>query len=204
MGNRDLTTEEMGRRAQELYAEKYALLDADIRAVIAEIDGYIVDADNGGSDRLIELFDNPVFKGRYESDKRVAYMYVALDIYKAESGNVKRKNIFNTAGNVENIIYLIREIKYLLWRMEFAGDAQAWEQICYNSNEGDISSECIVQLVLHYSIDKLGMLYELAAGYADSGMRGYAQYILDYLTAAVQDNRDVSSAVERFREQYGL
>lgn len=204
MGNRDLTTEEMGRRAQELYAEKYALIDADIRAVIAEIDEYIADADNGGADRFIELFGNPVFKERYESDKRVAYMYVALDIYKAELNNGNRKNIFNTAGSVENIIYLIREIKYLLWRMEFAGDAQAWEQICYNSNEGNISCECIVQLVLHYSIDKLGMLYELAAGYADSGMRDYARYIVDYLTATVQDNRGVSSAVERFKEQYGL
>lgn len=87
-----------------------------------------------------------------ESD--IAFIMVMLDIYSAEK-NAKIENvIFNWGDNLDQIIIIIRQIKFLLWEMEFLRSNDAAEELVCFLQEKNISMQALEYIIFISSYDK--------------------------------------------------
>ncbi len=85
----------------------------------------------------------------------IAFVMIMLDIYSAEKNAGIENVIFKWGDNLDEIIATIRQIKFLLWEMEFLRSNEAGEALVYLLHEKNISMPALEYIVFISSYDKV-------------------------------------------------
>lgn len=155
------------------------------------IDEKIAEGTEKARKELMELFHNTEFIETYKSKTQMAYRIAMMQIYEREMESGEKITILDIGKSGKEIIDKLIELKFLLWRIEFAKDKQAentlMEFIQYNHTTPDM-----LQYMIHTaSADKAGMLLELTDIFIEKGMLRYAFRMLEYLNELAPGNETV-------------
>lgn len=146
----DIGSEAAGLYAEEVWKKKYNDIDSVKESIIEIVDECISSHSEEGIAALNELYSDQGFVKRFESDKEMAYLYVALLILHEEKMHGEKCTILSGKQNIEELIAYIKEIKFRLWRIEFAGDTESVEWVNYNIENGYVSETCVNELIKRY------------------------------------------------------
>lgn len=157
----DIGSEAAGLYAEEVWKKKNNDIDSVKESIIEIVDECISSHSEEGIAALNELYSDQGFVKRFEGDKEMAYLYVALLILHEEKMHDEKCTILSGKQNIEELIAYIKEIKFRLWRIEFTGDTESVEWLNYNIESGYVSAICVNELIKRYcgnEAEKIGGL----------------------------------------------
>jgi len=100
--------------------EKYGIY---LSAYTNRINMLLLEHSNIALNELSNLFYDKQFIQQYKSIPSIAYMIVIMTIYKDESGDSDlTQTILDNGNNIDELISHFKEIKFLLWNIEFDVD----------------------------------------------------------------------------------
>lgn len=155
------------------------------------IDEKIAEGTEKARKELLELFHNADFIETYKSKTQMAYRIAMMQIYEREIGAEEKITILDIGNSAEEIIEKMIGLKFLLWRIEFAGDKQAKEAVVQFVHFNSITPDMLQYMIQTATADKAGMLLELADIFIEKGMLRYAFRMLEYLDELSPGNETV-------------
>ena len=112
-------SEEFALEQERLYLERRRVEKEIIDKYKELILESIEKKDDNSKQQLIELFNNGDFNLVARSSNELAEIAMIVDILKIEVGEGEEKTILDVADGADNLLRLLRKIKYLLFRIEF-------------------------------------------------------------------------------------
>ncbi len=130
---------------------------------------------------LFELFADKEFrkKGMLE-DTRLGYMYIAICIYRAEKAAHIEENILTNVDSLGKICNLIYDMKFLLWRIEFQTESEAFTQVVNRIEEEKLSVIAVDYIIRTACFDKKNVLLKLCECYIRLNKEDIAFEMLKY------------------------
>ena len=83
-----------------------------------------------------------------------AYMIVMMEIYSLETEAGANSTVFDWADSLQGVIDIIRQIKFLLWEIEFLDDMNSVGLLLGYMNEVGVSMQALEYIIYISSYDK--------------------------------------------------
>ena len=99
---------------------------------------------------LTYFSDEQVIK-RFHGDNKLAFAMIMRDILVAERKAGVENVIINCADNLEDMIKVIRQVKFLLWEVEFLGSENALRLLYEYMENMRISMKALAQIIVRSS-----------------------------------------------------
>lgn len=158
---------------------------------LAQIDEKIREGTPGAREELLQLFRNPDFIETYKSKTQMAYRIVIMQIYERETQAGEKVTILDIGTSGEEIKTKLIQLKFILWRIEFAKDEAGKKSLLDFIHSNGITPEMVKYMVYTTSADKGGMLLELTDIFMEQNMLRYAFRMLEYLDELSPGNETV-------------
>ena len=140
---------------------------------------------------VLERFRDKEFIETFKSQTQIAYMIVMMQIYEKELQNELNHTILDMGNNFKQILSIIQQIKFFLWRIEFTEDSECKEQFIKLVTNKRVSSEMIQFLVSTSACNKVAVLLELTNLFLEKNMLKYAFRMLEYLNELESGNEEI-------------
>lgn len=103
----------------------------------------------------LQLFfeDKEVVEGLSENNE-FAFMLVIMEIYNLEKNAGVKNNVFAWGQALDDVISIIRQVKFLLWEIEFLNDEESGQLLLGYLKENNISMVALEYLIYISSCDK--------------------------------------------------
>lgn len=205
-----LTPEEFLYRQTEEYAlkreqeeidwnEKYELEEEKL---INQVNSLLGEHSPKAWDALLAMFHDPKLNDIYGKREQIATVYVLLNIYQYERYEEISPTIFEQGTHLGQFNDLMREMKFLLWRLSFFdiehstksgyGNIEAQEREFFDYVEArGLSPVALYFLVTVACVEPTKMLLYLADKYMEQNKFYHTMMILKYYDANYPGNRDV-------------
>ena len=115
---------------------------------------------------LIDLLKDEVLVKALSEVAEIAFIFVIMDIYEAELKARVNHTILDWAGSLDEVIDIIRQIKFLLWEIEFLDSEGAGELLLGYLQDMNISMPAFEYIVFISSYDKRKMVEYLEGLFA--------------------------------------
>ena len=132
------------------------------REIIRQIDGWLMDASPKSRQKLRELFLDEGFLFRHDADTTIGYLRVLMQIYEQERSAGEEPTVLDLGRSHQELIDKLTELKFLLWRIAFAKDRQAEQELLSLIKGGRVSPYLMKQVVRIAAADKKEALLLLA------------------------------------------
>lgn len=132
-------------------------------------------------EELLKLFRNEEFVETYKSKIQIAYMIVIMQIYEREVQGGEKRTILDMGDSYEKLRSKLFELKFILWRIEFAKDVMAKELLLEFIRTNQATPDMIQYIVHTSTVDKMKVLVELSDVFIAQNMLRYAFRMLEYL-----------------------
>lgn len=149
------------RKIKELssyYEEKYSLIERLLKR-----------KDETSREELLELFDEKEFRDRCYYRNEFAPVFMLFGIYKEELSHPHNVTVLDLADNMDDYVRFINDIKYLLLRLEFAGDPDTINILFNVIHSNALSVFMMIYMVNWCSLDKAAVFNRLADRYEEDG-----------------------------------
>lgn len=176
--------------------EKYlTLIEKELRSNAAE-----------SREVLRTLFSDGQFLQIFGQRNAVMEMKFIMDIYEAElQAGVVNTILDISAKGIDELRKCIRGLRFIIWRIEFAGDRGADEEICTKIQSGCISPIMLLCVVKAATEDERNILLHLADLFMDKQMFLYAYYMLKELQKQMPEESGIQELLlelERYLQKY--
>ena len=158
---------------------------------ISEIEQRLESGTKEDKDKLLEIFQDKAFIEAYKSRNELAYMIVIMQIYKREIQSEEVRTILDMGKRIEEIKSKLLQLKFILWRLEFAKDIQGRELLIEFIRINQATPSMIEHTVLTSVNDKAGTLAELADIFLEQKMIRYAFGMLGYMNELQPENEEI-------------
>ena len=158
---------------------------------MAQIEKKLRERTQTSREELLELFRKKEFIDAYKTENDMAYMIVIMQIYENEKRAGTESCILDMGTESREIKSKLQELKFILWRMEFAKDVQGKEMLVNFIHENQPTAEMIQYIVLTSSNDKPQMLIKLADIFIEQSMLSYAFRMLEYAEELVPGDEEI-------------
>lgn len=157
----DIASEAHALKIEKEWKERYERYDNELEEHFLYIRKLFDENDTKAREILyreyLEKQDNSIYK----SDQRHVNFYILLYIYGEELASGEERTILDCGSNYEELSYLLKIFRMLLFRLEFTGnenDALFADFVLSNG----ISKTCIERMVRFVNVDKYGIYRKLA------------------------------------------
>lgn len=141
--------------------------------------------------KLLEMFGDETFIETYKSRNDLAYMIVVMQTYEREIKSGEIRTILDMGKSIQELKAKLLQLKFILWRMEFAEDIQAERQLIDFVQINQVSPD-MIQHMVHTSLSsKAKLLMKLADLFLEQKMLRYAFRMLEYLDELYAGNEEV-------------
>ena len=152
------------------------------REIKRQIDGWLMDASPKSRQKLRELFLDEGFLFRHDADTTIGYLRVLMQIYEQERSAGEEPTVLDLGRSHQELIDKLTELKFLLWRIAFAKDRQAEQELLSLIKGGRVSPYLMKQVVRIAAADKKEALLLLAGLCLEGQMYRHTFHLLDELT----------------------
>jgi uncharacterized protein YhfF len=177
-------TEDYARQKAIVYANWQKQYGSQEKKLLQQIDNLLKKGDKTSHEELLAIFSEKekLEQYRYASNPLIE-MSVFTEIYKMEAAAGEVHTIFDMkkAGeslSLSELIERVRELRFLMWRMEFAGEEDAGEKILNYIKENQVSPFFLCKAVDIMAENPMNMLCELMELTLDAGMLRHTYWIL--------------------------
>ncbi|WP_075721660.1 hypothetical protein [Roseburia sp. 499] len=158
---------------------------------LMQIDKKIQAGSTEAREELLRLFRNKDFIETYKSKTQMAYLIVIMQIYEREIQADEKVTILDIGKSTEEIKSKLIQLKFILWKIEFAKDEHGKELLLDFIRSNWITPD-MLQYMVHTAVaDKGGMLLELTDIFMEQNMFRYAFRMLEYLDELSPGNETV-------------
>ncbi len=105
-------------------------------------------------ERLQEFFSNTEIVKQLSEVNDFAFLLVAMEIYELEKTAKVENHIFYLADTLTGLIEVIRQVKFLLWEIEFLGDEESGQLLIGYLSDVGISMPAFEYMIHISSCDK--------------------------------------------------
>lgn len=168
-----------------------------------QIDSWLLESSLQARENLWRLFQNQEFLAIYQHRTPIACMRVILQIYHQESLAKRRHTVLDMGTSHIALISKFQELKFILWKMEFAKDPQAGEWLLQYIGENHATPEVLREILAVASVEKADTGMKLAQLFREQGMYSYEFQILLYLNTILPQDGQVLSALAELCEKAG-
>lgn len=165
---------------------------------ISEIGQRLESGTKEDKDKLLALFQDKGFIETYKFRNELAYMIVIMKIYEREIQLEETRTILDMGKGIGEIRSKLQQLKFILWRLEFAKDIQGRELLIEFIRNNQVSPSMIEYIVLTSVYNKTKMLLKLADIFVDEKMIRYAFGMLEYLNALQPENEEILCMLAEF------
>lgn len=151
------------------------------RVYLEQIEMKLKEGTAQAREELLKMFQNQDFIETYKAKTEMAYLIVIMQIYEREVQNGERRTILDMGDSYEAIRRKLLDLKFILWRIEFAKDVRG-EELLLEFIHNNQATPDMIQCIVHTSIvDESKVLVELSDLFIAHNMLRYAFRILEYL-----------------------
>lgn len=168
-----------------------------------QIDNWLYESTLQARENLWRLFQNQEFLAIYRHRTPIAYMKTIMRIYHQESLAKRRHTVLDMGTSHSALISKFQELKFILWKMEFAKDPQAGEWLLQYIEENRATPEMLKEMLAVASIEKGDTGLKLVQLFREQEMYSYEFQILLYLNTILPQDRQVLSALAELCEKAG-
>ncbi len=190
MADTDYTSEEYALLSEEYEYEWHKNHDPEMIQYKKEIDKCLASKTPESYNRLKVLFNNPTFKDTYCLKHDFAYMSIIMMIYTEEENSRVPYTILDTGKSIDEIIHIVKQLKFYLWRVEFTDDTNALSFICQYIIEQHVSVFMLNYIIHVSSYDKIVLLNKLIAYFTKLNALTYTYSLTKYLHEIDPDNEN--------------
>ena len=115
-------------------------------------------------EKLQEFFSNTDIVKQLSEVNDFAFLLVAMEIYELERDAKVENHIFYLADTLTGLIEVIRQVKFLLWEIEFLGDEESGKLLIGYLSDVGISMPAFEYIIHISSCDKkrvIGIINQL-------------------------------------------
>lgn len=175
------STEEYIREKEKEEREWNRKYKEQEKLYLAQIDERIQAGTREAREELLALFCNQDFIETYQASPRMAYLIAVMQIYEREVQNGEKVTILDSGTSSEEIVSKLIQLKFILWKIEFAKDEQ-WKELLLNFIRSNGTTPDMLQYVVQTAVaDKGEVLSELTDVFIEQNMLRYAFRMLLYL-----------------------
>lgn len=142
-------------------------------------------------EELLKMFRNQDFIETYKSKTEMAYLIVIMQIYEREVQSGEVRSILDMGKSGEEIRSKLIQLKFILWKIEFAKDEQGKEMLLNFIRSNQITPDMVQYMVHTAAADKARMILELTDIFMEQNMLRYASRLLEYLNELSPGNETV-------------
>ncbi|MCI8530768.1 MAG: hypothetical protein HFH82_16845 [Lachnospiraceae bacterium] len=152
---------------------------------------------------LSALLASAEFCSKFDSVTDMAYMMIANQIYEEELQGGVNHTIFDGRSSIEEVMSLIQEIKFGLWRVEFDMEEAPGVQFIEMVRTHHISGYFLKYMVYVAGMDKVGLLGRLVAIFLECNMQGMAFSMLKYANELCPGTEEILGTMAELCIQVG-
>ncbi len=146
-----------------------------------EIEQRLKEGTEQAREELLHMFRNEEFIETYKSKTEMAYLIVIMQIYEREVQFGEKRTILDMGDSYEIIRSKLFELKFILWKIEFAKDVRGKELLLEFIRTNQATPD-MIQCIVHTSTaDESKVLVELSDLFIAHNMLRYAFRMLEYL-----------------------
>lgn len=195
-------TEDYALIQEQKETEWYKNYEAEEKKLMDQVNALLGEQTPDAWEKLSAIFQNPELHDIYGKRETLASVYILLNIYQYESYEEIAPSILEQGTSLEDFHVLLREIKFLLWRIQYfdiehttgSGYGNVRQETMDFLNyikEHLISPIALYFFVTSICMDCQKMLLYLASQYMEYGNLYYTFQILKYYNTFYPDDKDV-------------
>lgn len=201
------TSEEYAREREKEYMLWETCHSGDLNVLLEKTNLLLQKGDEHARKELMQLYLNEeIVKPYIGIDNRIIELRTIMEIYSLEvnAGEeytiLGRKNIAKE-WTLEKIRSYIRELKFLLWRMEFADEAEpeAGEKLIGFIKENSVSPVYLIQTIRTTAMETFDVMVNIVEIMIDSSMYRHAYWIL----RAMQEEKPQEESIQIMVQELG-
>lgn len=201
------TSEEYAREREKEYMIWETCHSGDLNVLLEKTNLLLQKGDEHAREELMQLYLNEeIVKPYIGIDNRIIELRTIMEIYSLEvkAGEeytiLGRKNIAK-GWTLEKIRSYIRELKFLLWRMEFADEAEteAGEKLIGFIKENSVSPVYLIQTIRTTAMETFDVMVNIVEIMIDSSMYRHAYWIL----RAMQEEKPQEESIQIMVQELG-
>ena len=165
----------------------------------------LLDEHNAESiEQLATLYEDRDFIRNYASeDAELGYIYIVICIYREEKKECEKNNILSVRRTKDELIELISQFKFLLWRIELLHEDDAVDMLMHYFDYENLSVIFLVEMIRIGSIDRASMFIKLGEAYRSQKSEIYAFELLRYANGQEPGNEKIVCMLADMCIQYG-
>jgi len=134
-----------------MWREKYEPYLCDAYGLVGEV---LATKSTLAKQKLLDFFNNKDVVAALTEVNDFAYMIVMMEIYSLETEAGANSTVFDWADSLQGVIDIIRQIKFLLWEIEFLDDMNSVRLLLGYMNEVGVSMQALEYIIYISSYDK--------------------------------------------------
>lgn len=173
----------------------YDIKTCTLENIFAQIDNLLSDTPSFPQKKsrqiLTALFHNNDFLTTFLSQPPIAYFNIIIQIYEKELQAGESFTILDMGTSHDELISKLTELKFILWRIEFAKDADAFHLLLEFIQNSHATPYMLQYLIQTASLKQDEILFKLTDLFLEKHMFRYAFHMLDYLTQLFPEDETV-------------
>lgn len=147
------THEDIEREEQEklIWREKY---EPYLRKAYGLAKELLVTKAPQAKQKLLDFFDNKEVVAALTEVNDFAYMIVMMEIYSLETEAGVKRTVFDWTDSFQGVMDIIRQIKFLLWEIEFLDDINSVQLLLGYMKDVGVSMQALEYIIYIGSYDK--------------------------------------------------
>ncbi len=127
---------------------------------------------------ICKMFENKEFLDTYKFRKELSYVINAINIFYSEEEHNVKYDVFDSCKNLEELVEIINQVRFLTWEIEYADYEEAGDLLCQFITEKKLSPQMIKYIVDLASFNRYETGVKLAQVFKQNNMPVYELYSL--------------------------
>lgn len=189
---------------REDYEKKVLRYQEVVKQYLARMNELIADKSISSMVQFIRIFEEPGVLSFYVSvSKEFSYAHIIANIIADEAKNRETASFFMQGNSIEDLIHVIKQIKFLLWEVEFACGIEAEVRLYEYLSQHGITPEAMNLIIFTGGMDKKKCYLTLACLYLEHREAEYARCILRYGIERLPEAEELTAMYQQLCEKMG-
>ena len=158
----DIETEEYALEEEKRKKEWNQSNREYCREMVSFVNGFLSSKSKDEENKFITYFSDEDIIKRMHGDNQLAFAMIVRDILVAERNAGVENAIIYCADTLDDMIKIIRQVKFLLWEIEFLDSTEAMDLLMRFSKNIKLSNKALAHMIVISSYDRtkvIGGLY---------------------------------------------
>ena len=150
----DVETEEYAIEEERLKKEWNQANRDYCKKMVAFVNQFLASKTEADEKLFLTYFSDEQVIKRFHGDNKLAFVMIMRDILVAERKAGVENVIINCADTLEDMVKVIRQVKFLLWEIEFLDSEESFDLLMEYQQSMGLSNKALARIILSASYDK--------------------------------------------------